>query len=255
MKHRILESRQDTLGTLEVIEQGGEIALHFGNHTEQSAWRPDQPDRLSFAYYRAMMLALAVHPDPARIGILGLGGGAMAKFLIEHTESSIHTVELRKALGPIAARHFGLDLHHPRLSMAFADITAPDWQPGWSNADVILVDVFDEDGMVTLPDSTVTALVDSLDEDGLVCLNVWRNTMQAVVQVHRQLSAHCHPDALVAHVPERMNSVLIYRKRPWRGQDLEDALRRLRHAPKPLRRAQAEAWQWLQPLRGPPRNA
>lgn len=254
MKHRILETQRDAFGILEVIEQGGEIALHFGNHTEQSAWRPDQPDRLSFAYYRAMTLALAVHPDPARIGVLGLGGGAMAKFLLEHTESSIHAVELREALGPIAARHFGLDPDHPRFSLAFADITAPGWRPPWTQADVILVDVFDEDGMVRLPDETVAALADSLDEDGLVCLNVWRNTMQAVVEVHRQFSAHFHQDALVAHVPERMNTALIYRRHPWHTTDLEEALKRLRQASRPLRRAQAEAWQWLQPLRGQPRN-
>ncbi|MGM0517019.1 MAG: hypothetical protein ACQER6_05405 [Pseudomonadota bacterium] len=255
MKDRLLERQRDAYGMLEVVEQGGEVALHFGNQTAQSAWRPDQPNRLSFSYYRAMTLPFALHPSPERVGLLGLGGGAMAKFLVEHTDSSIHAVDLREALGPIAARHFDLDPRHPRLSVTFADITAPDWLPHWSNADVILVDVFDEDGMVRLPDATVSALIDSLDEDGLICLNVWRNTMQAVVEVHHQLSAHCHHDALVAHVPDRMNSVLIYRKRPWLPQDLEDAVRRLRHAPKPLRRAQAEAWQWLQPLRGQPRNA
>jgi len=254
MKHRILENQRDAFGTLEVIEQGGEVALHFGNHTAQSAWRPEQPERLSFAYYRALTLPLALHPDPARIGMLGLGGGVMAKFLLEHTDSSIHAVDLREALGPIAARHFGLDPDHPRLSLAFADVTAPDWRPHWQRADVILLDVFDQDGMVQLPDATVAALVDSLDDGGLVGLNVWRNTMSAVVDVHRQFSAHFHHDALVAHVPERMNSVLIYRRRPWRPADLEVALRRLHDTARPLRRAQAEAWQWLQPLRGQPRT-
>lgn len=251
MKERLLERREDAWGPLEVTAQGGEVALHFGNHTAQSAWRPEAPERLSFAYYRAMTLPLALQPNPARIGLLGLGGGVMARFLLEHTESSIHAVDLREVLGELAARHFALDRNHPRLAIDFADICQPDWQPPWpGKVDTLLIDLFDQDGMTRLPDGTVDRLIDCLDVGGVVCLNVWRNTMAAVVDIHRQFSAHLHHDALVAHVPERMNSVLIYRREAWQPVDLEAGLKRLTAAPRPLRRAQAEAWQWLQPLRG-----
>ncbi len=252
MKHRLLERQRDAFGTLEITDRGGEVALHFGNRTAQSAWRPDAPDRLAFAYYKAMTLPLALHPSPSRIALLGLGGGVMAKFLLEHTESSIHATDLRESLGPIASRHFGLALDHPRLTLTFADVTDPQWQPGWHRADLLLLDVFDEEGMVGLPDDTVGKLVATLDDHGLVCVNVWRNTMRAVVAIHRQFSAHLHPDALVAHIPDRLNTVMIYRRRPWRPVDLEAGGRRMTTAPDPLRRAQAEAWQWLQPLRGQP---
>ncbi|MFW6322473.1 MAG: spermidine synthase [Guyparkeria sp.] len=252
MKHRVLERQRDEYGTLEVTERGGEVALHFGNETDQSAWRPDTPERLSFAYYKAMTLPVALHPNPSRVAVLGLGGGVMAKFLLEHTESSIHATDLRPSLGPIAARHFGLDLDHPRLDVAFADITDPQWVPGWTRIDLLLMDVFDEAGMVALPDGTVDKLAESLDAGGLVCVNVWRNTMRAVVDIHRQLSAHFHQDALVAHVPDRLNSVMIYRRQPWTPADLEAGVTRMANAPAALRRAQGEAWRWLQPLRGHP---
>ncbi len=251
MIERLLERREDAWGPLEVVAQGAEIALRFGNQTAQSAWRPGTPDWLSFAYYRAMTLPLALQPHPARIGLLGLGGGVMARFLLEHTESSIHAVDLREELGELAERHFGLDRNHPRLAIDFADICQPDWQPPWSDqVDTLLIDLFDQDGMTRLPDDTVERLIDRLDGGGVVCINVWRNTMAAVVDIHRQFSHHLHQDALVAHIPERLNTVLIYRREPWTPADLEAGLKRMTVAPQPLRRAQAEAWQWLQPLRG-----
>ncbi len=249
MKARLLERIVDKHGPIEVIEQGGEVALHFGNHTSQSAWRPDTPDRLDFAYYRAMMLPLALHPDSSRIGLMGLGGGVLAKFLLEHSESSIHAVDLRPALAPLAAQHFGLDTEHPRLELQFADVTAADWEPP-APLDVVLIDLFDQDGMVRLPDRTVERLAAAVAPGGLVCLNLWRNQMPAVVEAHRQFSAHFHPDALVAHVPDRLNTVMTYRREPWQPVDLEAGLKCLTAAPAPLRRAQGQAWQWLQPLRG-----
>lgn len=249
MKANVLERLTDEHGPLEVTEQGGEVALAFGNHTSQSAWRPEQPEQLCFAYYRAMMLPLALHPQPTHIGLLGFGGGVLAKFLLEHTESSIHAVDLRPALGPIAARHFGVDLEHPRLDLEFADVSSPDWEPP-APLDVVLIDLFDQDGMIRLPNETVARLAEAVAPGGMICLNLWRNHMPAVVEAHRQLSAHFHPDALVAHVPDRLNTVMTYRREAWRPEDLENGLRRLTRESAPLRRAQGQAWQWLQPLRG-----
>ncbi len=249
MKAKILERLIDEHGPIEVTEQGGEVELHFGNQTAQSAWRPEQPEQLCFAYYRAMMLPVALHPRPARIGLLGFGGGVLAKFLLEHTESSIHAVDLRPALGPVAARHFGLDLDHPRLKLQFADLSAPDWEPP-AALDLVLIDLFDRDGMIHLPNETVARLAETMSPTGMICLNLWRNHVPAVVAAHRQLSAHFHPDALVAHVPDRLNTVMTYRREAWRPEDLQNGLRRLSGESTPLRRAQGQAWQWLQPLRG-----
>ena len=253
MKARLLERQVDEFGPLEVYEQSGEIALHFGNQTAQSAWRPDTPDRLSFAYYRGLTLPLALHPNPKRIGLFGLGGGVLAKFLLEHTESSIHAVDLRPALATLAQRHFGLELDHPRLDLQFADLCGPGWQPAEA-LDVVLLDLFDEAGMTRLPDESVDRLAGAIAPDGLLAVNLWRSSMPAVVEMHRQLSRHFHPDALVGHVPDRLNTVMVYRRRGWQPADLEAGLKRLTRAPRALRRAQAEAWQWLQPLKGHPRH-
>lgn len=253
MKARLIERQIDEFGPLEVYEQSGEVALHFGNQTAQSAWRPDAPDRLCFAYYRGLTLPLALHPDPQRIGLLGLGGGVMAKFLLEHTESSIHAVDLRPTLAPLAQRHFGLDIDHPRLELQFTDLRDTAWQAP-KGLDIALVDLFDEAGMTRLPDAAVDRLAAAVAPEGLLAVNLWRSSMPAVVEIHRQLSAHFHPDALVAHVPDRLNTVMIYRRQGWQPADLEAGLKRLTATPRPLRRAQGEAWQWLQPLRGQPRR-
>ncbi|HZJ81866.1 MAG TPA: hypothetical protein VFC95_04145 [Guyparkeria sp.] len=247
MKARLLEWQADEHGPLEVYEQADEILLHFGNETAQSAWRPDMPEHLSFAYYRALILSLALHPAPDRIGMLGLGGGAMTKFLLEHTESTIHAVDLRPALAPLASRHFGLDLDHPRLELQFADICSPDWQPP-HNLDVVLIDLFDEAGMVRLPSEAVAQIADATAPGGVVAINLWRNNKSAMARGHRQFSAHFHPDALTSRMPDGLNTVMIYRREAWQPADLDAGLTRPATVSRPLRMAQGEAWQWLQPL-------
>ncbi|HER20367.1 MAG TPA: hypothetical protein ENO14_04895 [Chromatiales bacterium] len=203
---------------------------------------------MSFAYYRGLTLPLALHPAPKRIGLFGLGGGVLAKFLLEHTESSIHAIDLRPALAGLAQRHFGLELGHPRLDLQFDDVCDDRWRPPRS-LDVALLDLFDEEGMVRLPDASIARMADALRPGGILAANLWRSSMPVVADIHRQLSQHFHADALVAHVPERLNTLMIYRRQPWSATDLQAGVAALTHSPAALRRAQAEAWQWLQPLR------
>jgi spermidine synthase len=54
--------------------------LHFDFDAVQSAMQLQHPDRLSLPYTRKMMAFLLFKRAPARILLLGLGGGSLAKF-------------------------------------------------------------------------------------------------------------------------------------------------------------------------------
>ena len=54
--------------------------LHFDLDAVQSAMHLEHPDKLSLAYTRKMMAFLLFNRAPARILLLGLGGGSLAKF-------------------------------------------------------------------------------------------------------------------------------------------------------------------------------
>jgi len=240
-------SIRDNIGLMEVRERSGTISLHFGNHTEQSSWRPEQPDHLAFSYYRALVTALILHPAPQRLDLFGLGGGVLARFLLEYSDLEIQAHDYRPALRELARDHFGLDVDHPQLTLHFADITAGDWEmpaPG-TQTDLMLMDLFDEQGMAPVPERSLERMADSLTEEGLLCVNVWRNAMQDTSRLHKQLIRTFHRYPLVMHVPHRMNTVMCYRRRPWGRDDLRAAQRRLRHQHPALRTAIAEAWPWL----------
>lgn len=63
-----------------IVDSGPRRFLHFNLDVVQSAMQLAHPDRLSLAYTRKMMAFLLFNREPARILLLGLGGGSLAKF-------------------------------------------------------------------------------------------------------------------------------------------------------------------------------
>ena len=63
-----------------IVDSGLQRRLQFDLYTVQSSMHREHPDRLSLAYTRKMMAFLLFNREPARILLLGLGGGSLAKF-------------------------------------------------------------------------------------------------------------------------------------------------------------------------------
>ncbi|MBV9523860.1 MAG: hypothetical protein JO010_13760 [Alphaproteobacteria bacterium] len=94
------------------LPQGGLV-------TQQSAMDLLRPERLVFAYEQAMALAVAIVPRPCAALLLGLGGGAMLRFLAALIPGCAATVvEHDPTVTRLARRHFHVD--HP---IALADAT------------------------------------------------------------------------------------------------------------------------------------
>src|SRR6202045_3575654 len=88
-----------------IIDSGLQRRLQFDLYTVQSAMHRERPDRLILAYTRKMMAFLLFNQAPARILLLGLGGGSLAKFCyrrlpraaVTAVEVNRHVIALREA--------------------------------------------------------------------------------------------------------------------------------------------------------------
>jgi spermidine synthase len=88
-----------------IVDSGLQRRLQFDLYTVQSAMHLEHPHKLSLAYTRKMMAFLLFNRAPARILLLGLGGGSLAKFCyrrlpraaVTAVEVNRHVIALREA--------------------------------------------------------------------------------------------------------------------------------------------------------------
>ena len=138
------ESTND--GTPKVLETRQALSLHFDALATQSFMSRKDPDKLVLGYTRTMMAFLLLHPTPARISMIGLGGGSLAKYCYRHlANTKVVAIEIDPAV--IALREqFQIPPDDERLEVICADgaeyVANQNARP-----DVILVDGFLADGM------------------------------------------------------------------------------------------------------------
>ncbi|MBX3586706.1 MAG: hypothetical protein KF796_08670 [Ramlibacter sp.] len=128
-----------------VVEDGHKRSLHFSYGEIQSGMRTDRPDQLQVDYTRTMMGFLLLQPRPATIGMVGLGGGSLAKFCHRHLAPARILVAENNPGVLALRRRFLIPDDDERLSVALADGAA--WvrlQRG--RLDALLVDGFDRSG-------------------------------------------------------------------------------------------------------------
>lgn len=128
-----------------VYDDGGTKSLHFTIGELQSRMVMRRPWRLEVDYTRTMMGFLLFKPAPLHIGMIGLGGGSLAKFCYRQLPGSPMTVlEINPHV--VALRHeFQIPDDDERFRVIVADgaLFVRTETPGF---DLLLVDGFDQDG-------------------------------------------------------------------------------------------------------------
>lgn len=120
--------------------------LQFTGGVSQSRMRTFRPGELLIDYTRTMMASLLFRPQPALIGMIGLGGGSQAKFCHRHlqrtrvevAENNPHVLALR--------RSFRVPADDARLRVMLAD-GAAFVRENKARFDILLVDGYDESGI------------------------------------------------------------------------------------------------------------
>ncbi len=157
-----------------VRSRGGELSLHFDRVLIQSAMDLKQPDALVLDYSRTMMAFLLLQPRPQRIGMIGLGGGSIAKYCHRHLPRADFTaVEIDPRVVAMRKR-FHVPPDGPRFRVVQADGVA--WVRGDPGTlDVLMVDGFEPGGQVPAL-CTAEFYADcraKLRDGGLLVVNYW----------------------------------------------------------------------------------
>lgn len=157
-----------------VRSHGRYISLQFSRDQTQSRMLTADPDALLIDYTRTMMATLLLRPEPALIGMIGLGGGSQAKFCHRYLpRTRIEVVENSPAV--IALRHrFEIPDDDARLQVHLDDGAAFVRQRRGCY-DVLLVDGYDEKGIPQALSSQVfyDDCRDALATDGVVAVNLF----------------------------------------------------------------------------------
>jgi spermidine synthase len=129
-----------------ILDSGLQRRLQFDLYTVQSAMHRDHPDRLILAYTRKMMAFLLFNRAPARVLLLGLGGGSLAKFCYRRLPyAAITAVEVNPDV--IALREeFNIPPDNDRFRVICTDAADYVARLGLSQ-DVILADACGRDGI------------------------------------------------------------------------------------------------------------
>ncbi|MBM3280409.1 MAG: hypothetical protein FJY95_20360 [Candidatus Handelsmanbacteria bacterium] len=140
---------RDAEGVIEVVDEPTARSLHFGTRARQTTMFLRDPCALALNYTQCLMSALLLVPSPGAALILGLGGGALARFLLRHLpQCQVVAVERRALVIDVARAFFSLP-EDPRLRLYLAD--AADFLRGPASPhDLVLVDLHDPQGMAPL---------------------------------------------------------------------------------------------------------
>ena len=169
-----------------VKEDGASKSLHFTLGELQSRMLTASPWDLEVDYTRTMMGFLLFHAAPARIGMIGLGGGSLAKFCYRYLPASkMLVLEINPHV--IALRHeFQVPDDDERFQVIAAD-GALFLQAQTPEFDILLVDGFDHQGQATAL-CTPGFYADchaALSPDGLLAVNLHYDHPDYFVLVER----------------------------------------------------------------------
>ncbi|WP_449466790.1 spermine/spermidine synthase domain-containing protein [Stenotrophomonas humi] len=180
------------------------------------------PYWLQVGYTRTMLAALLFNPRPPRIGIVGLGGGAQAKFCHRHlAHSRIEAVESDPRVLALRSA-FRIPPDDARLSVECADGAA--WLRARPNSfDLLLIDAYDVDGIPAALSSQAfhDSCAAALTPNGVMTSNLYAtDTERYLTRMQRAFAGQV---CMLAE-PAQDNAVVF----AWRGQhrnvDAQEAL-------------------------------
>jgi spermidine synthase len=188
----VIHRAQDSLGIIEVVDDGYTRSMHFGNAIRQSAMDLSRPEYLVLTYTRAMTSSLLFGPSPRRVLLIGLGGGSLAKFILHHfPQCSIDAVEHRELVVTVAHGYFFLP-EEQRLRIHVADGAEFVQRQALSTPgsyDLILVDAYNDAGMDDnmAEQLFIQACRILLSADGLLAINLWGRDQPRYSRAQRTL--------------------------------------------------------------------
>jgi spermidine synthase len=213
---QLIYTCSDAEGVIEVVDEPTARSLHFGTRARQTTMFLRDPHALALNYTQCLMSALLFFPSPGSALILGLGGGALARFLLHaFPQCQVAAVERRALVIDVARAFFHLP-EDPRLRLYLAD--AADFLRGSAGAhDLVLVDLHDPEGMAPLvsrPDF-FPQCQRQLAPGGVLAINLWAGSREdALKRIMRELRLCFDHQVLYLPVAGKRNCVALGLSQP-----------------------------------------
>ena len=203
-------------GDVRVVERSGGVReLYLGEGPRrQTAMRPEAPLDLQLPYTAVMLLAAGTLPDQARILVVGLGGGAMPRWLrIAVPNAQIAVVEISPAVVRAAREWFGFETDS-LMTVHVEDAADFVARTPAQLFDLIILDAFDATGVPeALQSKTFFDHVHRiLTPEGVVASNLHLGspTYETLIGRHRSLFRELG----AVKVPRRRQEILFAANRP-----------------------------------------
>ncbi len=184
MTTQLIYQIEDNDGIIEVKEENNLRSLHFNSAPFQSAMSLKNPNQLHLDYAKAMMSCLLFNEiSNDDILLVGLGGGSLAKYLLQHFPNCrVEAVEYRAAVAEIAHDYFELPRDN-RLNVVIDDgarYVKERLNLQREFYSVIMLDAYDATGMAeSLCDPAFFASCQAmLKKDGILVIDLWNTTDQ-----------------------------------------------------------------------------
>jgi spermidine synthase len=198
-----------------VCEHLDNIAMTFDMTYVQSEMRLDRPDELVLPYTQSMMCFLLFNRSPARIGMIGLGGGSMVKFCYRHLpQARLVVSEINTDV--VALRNtFCIPADDERLRIVCGDgaqfIKSPN-----AIFDVLLIDGFDRHGQ---PPQLCSGEFygdcwSALTADGMLVVNLLGSD-QSSVGLYIERIQHAFSGRVIAIKSINSSNIIVY---AWKGK-------------------------------------
>lgn len=216
-------TQRDDNGLIEVVDFDGVRSLYFGTRACQSSMSLADPVALTLTYTRSMLAALLFQPAPLRILLIGLGGGSLARYLLQHLqETEITCIESRASVVELARDHFHLP-EQDRLRIHVTDgaefLTTC---PGQA-FDLILIDAFDSVGVhpSVCTQEFHAATRRALAPGGVMSMNLWITRGGSYETLLKNIATGFGGQILRLPVEQRANLIALGLERPCTRQDLK----------------------------------
>lgn len=191
-------------------ERHGVRSLHIGSDTIQSSMRVSRPYDLELSYTRSMMAFLLFVPEPREILMIGLGGGSLAKFVVQHlADTHTRVIEVNPRVVTVARQAFNVPDDGPSFEIIVADGAAYVQRDDVS-ADVLIVDGYEADRYVE--ELANPAFYDAcrrrLSPNGIMVVNLWGGDRQFYTLVRAIEEAF--PAGTLCLPAERPGNVIVF---------------------------------------------
>lgn len=214
---------------VEVVDKEHIRTLHFDTPVEQSSMFLNDPFALEMEYIRMMAFTLLFNPEAKKVLCLGLGGGALPKFIWKYfPKVEVTVVEYSELVIEVASRFFEVP-QDPRLKICHSEgVTF--LQHNAELYDFIFVDLYISTGIS--PSSTTAHFFElcykNLSPQGILVWNLWGSSQKELIHVKKVFGSNY----FMLSNDERTNSIVTAYKEIPRFDRLAPLAKKLKETSK-----------------------